>query len=148
MSSFHTSFSAFHSTRTFSRTMSDRWSQSSHSAEPLWIDPGIKSGIRVRELISTLTKRKKKKSADREWMVEHSPETLASEEEKPPLLHVWSLLMFCLRLIQVSVVFFDVNRTFDERYLVIPVVCRSYTTALGRILFQITSIHSEVKMCV
>ena len=29
-------------------------------AEPLWTDPGIKSGISVRELISTLKKRKKK----------------------------------------------------------------------------------------
>ena len=37
-------------------------SQSSQLAEPLWIDPGLKSGISVRELISTL----KKKSADGE----------------------------------------------------------------------------------
>ena len=33
--------------------------QSSQLAEPLWTDPGIKSGTSVRELISTL----KKKSA-------------------------------------------------------------------------------------
>ena len=45
--------------------------------EPLWPDPGIKSGISLRELISTL---KKKKGADGEWMVEHSPKILASEE--------------------------------------------------------------------
>ena len=30
--------------------------QSSHLAEPLWTDSGLKSGIRLRELISTLKK--------------------------------------------------------------------------------------------
>ena len=35
-------------------------SHSSQLAEPLWTDPGLKSGISVRQLISTL---KKKKSA-------------------------------------------------------------------------------------
>ena len=35
-------------------------SQSFQLVEPLWTDPGLKSGIGVRELISTL---KKKKSA-------------------------------------------------------------------------------------
>ena len=35
--------------------------QSSQRAEPLWTDPGIKSGISVRELVST--SKKKKKSA-------------------------------------------------------------------------------------
>ena len=29
------------------------WPQSSQLVEPLWTDPGIKSGINVRELIST-----------------------------------------------------------------------------------------------
>ena len=42
---------------------------SSQLAEPHWTGPGIKSGISVRELISTL---KKKKGAGWEWMVEHS----------------------------------------------------------------------------
>ena len=37
--------------------------QSSQLAEPLWTDPGLKSGISVRELIST---QKKKKSASGE----------------------------------------------------------------------------------
>ena len=37
--------------------------QSSHLAEPLWTDPGIKSGNGVRELISTSKKKKKKISA-------------------------------------------------------------------------------------
>ena len=30
-------------------------------AEPLWTDPGLKSGISVRKLMSTLKKKKKKK---------------------------------------------------------------------------------------
>ena len=34
--------------------------QSSKLAEPLWTDPGAKSGISVRELISTKKKKKKK----------------------------------------------------------------------------------------
>ena len=37
--------------------------QSSQLAEPLWTDPGIKSGIGVSELVFTLKKKKKKKSA-------------------------------------------------------------------------------------
>ena len=32
--------------------------QSSQLAEPLWTDPGVKSGISVRKLISTLKKKK------------------------------------------------------------------------------------------
>ena len=35
------------------------WSQSSQLAEPLWTDPGLKSGISLLELISTLRKKKK-----------------------------------------------------------------------------------------
>ena len=35
-------------------------SQSSQLAEPLWIDPGIKSGISVREKKKKKTKKKKK----------------------------------------------------------------------------------------
>ena len=54
------------------------WLQSSQLAEPVWTDPGLKSGITVRELISTS---KKKKKACEERMVEHSPKILASEEK-------------------------------------------------------------------
>ena len=36
-------------------------SQSSEFAEPLWTDSGLKSGISVRELISTSKKKKKMK---------------------------------------------------------------------------------------
>ena len=47
----------------------------SQLAEPLWTDPGIKSGISVYELISTL------KSTGGQGMVKHYPQTLASEEK-------------------------------------------------------------------
>ena len=57
------------------------WPQSSQLAEPLWTDPGIKSGISVLELISIQKKRKKKKTAGGELMVEHSPKILAGEEK-------------------------------------------------------------------
>ena len=40
--------------------------RSSQPAEPLWTDPGIKSKISVRELISTSKKKKKKAQAGNE----------------------------------------------------------------------------------
>ena len=55
----------------------------SQLAEPLWTDPGTKSGISVRELFSTLRQKKKKKKR-RRGMFEHSPKILASEEKPPP----------------------------------------------------------------
>ena len=45
-------------------------------AEPLWTDPGLKSGISMFELISTW-----KKKASGEWIVEHSAIILACEEK-------------------------------------------------------------------
>ena len=51
---------------------------------PLWINPGIKNGISVRELISTKKKKKERKKKERRQgvsMVEHSPKILASEEK-------------------------------------------------------------------
>ena len=53
--------------------------QSSQLTEPLWTDPGIKSGINVHELISTLKKINKKSGG--EWIVEHSPQILANKEK-------------------------------------------------------------------
>ena len=55
--------------------------QSSQLAEPLWTDPGLKSGISVRELISTQKKKKRKKEAQagNEWS-NILPKILASEE--------------------------------------------------------------------
>ena len=40
-------------------------SRLSSRAEPLWTDPGLKSGISVRELISIYKKKKKKKKKKR-----------------------------------------------------------------------------------
>ena len=39
--------------------------QSSQLAEPLWTDPGLKSGISVRKLIPTLKKKRKKEAQAR-----------------------------------------------------------------------------------
>ena len=54
--------------------------QSSQLAELLWTDPGLMSGISVRELISTLNNFFLT-SAGGELMVKHSPKILASEEK-------------------------------------------------------------------
>ena len=66
--------------------------QSSQLAEALWSDPGIKSGISVHELISASKKKEKKKSADREQLVERSPKILASEERATTTtkIHIFS----------------------------------------------------------
>ena len=55
-------------------------------AEPLRTDPGKKSWIGVRELIST-----QKKSAGGEWLVEHSPKILASEKKKVATVYYFLL---------------------------------------------------------
>ena len=53
--------------------------QSSQLAEPLWTDPGIKSGTSVRELKSPPPK---KKEGMRRWGVnDHFPKILTSEEK-------------------------------------------------------------------
>ena len=54
--------------------------QSSQLAELLWTDPDLKSGIRVREIISTLKKRKEKKRT-RGMNVEHSPQNPRTREK-------------------------------------------------------------------
>ena len=46
-----------HSVGTYQATSSYATRQSSQLAEPQWIDRGIKSGINVRELISTVKKK-------------------------------------------------------------------------------------------
>ena len=66
-------------------------SQSSQLAKPQWTDPVLKSGISVCELISTSQKKKKKKSAGREWIVEHSPKILAHEEKATTYVWCWKL---------------------------------------------------------
>ena len=67
-------------------------SQSSQIAEPLWTDPGIKNEIGVRELISTL----EKKSAGWEYMIEHSPKMLASEDKSHTPVRLSVHRIFCL----------------------------------------------------
>ena len=54
------------------------WPQSSQLTEPLWTDPGIKSDISVRKLISTL----KKAQAGNEWS--NILLTPLQERKKPP----------------------------------------------------------------
>ena len=58
-------------------------SQSSQLAKPLWTDHGIKSGISVRELISTKKNKNKKheKRSGGEWIVEHFPKIFARKEK-------------------------------------------------------------------
>ena len=69
------------------------WSQSSQLGEPLWTDPGLKSGISLRELIST----KKKKSADmafsqspRMWGKSHQHTTLSHTHWSHSTRSVWN----------------------------------------------------------
>ena len=57
--------------------------QSSQLAEPLWTDPGLKSGISVCELISTKKKKKKKAQAGNE-LSNILPKS-SHAREKPPL---------------------------------------------------------------
>ena len=61
--------------------------QSSQLAEPQWTDPGIKSGISVRDLISTSRKEKKKEGkkkaqAESEWS--NILRISSQERKKPP----------------------------------------------------------------
>ena len=57
----------------------------SQLAESMWSDPGLKSGISVHKLISTL---KKKKSAGGDLLVKHSPKIL-TREEKATTTTIW-----------------------------------------------------------
>ena len=55
--------------------------QSSQLAEPLWTNPGVKSGISVRKLISTLRKKEKKTQAGNEfWKI--LPKSSHAREDK------------------------------------------------------------------
>ena len=65
--------------------ISNIWPQSSGLTEPLWTDPGIKIGITVHELISTLKKKKgTRRSTCRERMVGHFHKILTSKKKLPP----------------------------------------------------------------
>ena len=62
------------------------WSQSSQLAGPLWTDPGLKSGISVRELSST--KKKKKKAQAGNELSNILPKcSWARKKPPPPLLN-------------------------------------------------------------
>ena len=56
--------------------------QSSQLAEPLWTDPNLKTGINVRELISTLKKKRKKMQA---WNESSNILPKSSQARKEPL---------------------------------------------------------------
>ena len=69
--------------------------------EPLWTDPGIKSGISVRELIST---QKKKKNAGGKWTVEQSPKILPSEAKATTILECCTYPLMYLNWYCISIV--------------------------------------------
>ena len=62
--------------------LGNTWSQSSQLAEPLWTDPGLKSGISVRKLISA--KKKKKVQAGNE-LLNILPKS-SHTKKKPPFI--------------------------------------------------------------
>ena len=58
--------------------------QSSQLAEPLWTNPGLKSDITVRELISTLKKKKNKRSRLGMISGTFSPKSSQTRNKPPP----------------------------------------------------------------
>ena len=57
--------------------------QLSQLTEPLWIDPGLKSGIEVRELITTYKKRKRKTQMGID-LLKIVPSNPRAREKRPP----------------------------------------------------------------
>ena len=56
----------------------------SQIAEPLWTDPGLKSGISVHELISTSKKKKEEKNAQaRKKLSNILPKSLHARKKQP-----------------------------------------------------------------
>ena len=72
-------------------------SQSSQLAESLWTDPGLKSGIIVRELISTFKKKKKKALAGNE-LSNILPKSSYSRKKPRPLMRTFIMLLSLLVL--------------------------------------------------
>ena len=58
--------------------------QSSQLAEPLWTDPGLKSGISVCELISTFKKQKKRGAQARNELTNILPKSSHARKKPPP----------------------------------------------------------------
>ena len=59
-------------------------SQSSQLAEPLWTDPGLKSRISLRELISTLKRKEKKKAQAGNELSNILPKSSHTRKKPPP----------------------------------------------------------------
>ena len=68
-------------------------SQSSQLAEPLWTDPGLKSGISVRKLIST---QKKKKTHAGKELSNIVPKPLHARKKPPPPPFKTFSIHFCI----------------------------------------------------
>ena len=66
-------------------------SQSPQLVEPLWTDPGLKSGISLRELISTLKKNNKKAQAGNELSNILPKSSLTSKTPLPLYVRAWLL---------------------------------------------------------
>ena len=69
------------------------WSQSSQLAEPLWTDPGLKSGISARELISTKKERKKAQAENKLLII--LPKSSHVRKKPPPHLIPVSAVFAC-----------------------------------------------------
>ena len=69
-------------------------SQSSQLADPLWTDPGLKSVINVRDLMSTYKKKKKKKTQEgNEWSNILPKLSLRGKKTPPPLPRILLFLI-------------------------------------------------------
>ena len=69
-------------------TCQETFSQSSKPAEPLWTDPGIKSGISVHKLICTYAKKEKEVQAGIEWLNLFPKSSQARKKPPPPPLNL------------------------------------------------------------
>ena len=128
--------------------------RSSQLAEPLWIDPGMKSGISVRELI--FTSKKKKSQAGSEWSNILPKSSRAMK--KPPLPHTmrqrwphlnlrsymyFDLLVFFFFFLQLTLIFssstikscaFPTNCYLLAEYAILPYL--SSPSILGALLLS------------
>ena len=104
MSSCRRSVGIYQETSLHSTRHGNTQPQSSQLVEPLWTDPGLKSGISVRELISTLKKKKEEKRKGRRGLIGRTfSQTLASDEKATAItspLHrsrLQAILHLCVR---------------------------------------------------
>ena len=103
-------------------------SQSSQLAEPLWTDPGIKSGINVRKKISTVFQ-KWQKHAGGEWIAKHFPKILAREQKaNKEALQQLHLILNCVPYYSPTWVFLTkLHRHFHQschhQHQLLPLTC-------------------------